>query len=133
MHSIQKHGAHGTHLPELVVVLLVLCNLIEELDALLDEVLLDDLEDLVLLEHLTGDVEGQILRVHNALDEAQPLGNQLLAVVHDEHPPHVQLDVVGLFPAAPDMCYQPVLLPAACTLAKSVQTERWCCVKEVSV
>jgi hypothetical protein len=37
--------------------------------ALLDHVLLDDLEDLVLLEHLSGDVEGQVLRVDNTLQK----------------------------------------------------------------
>ena len=87
------------HLVELVVVVLVLGDLVEELDALLDQVLLDDLEDLVLLQHLARDVEGQILAVHDALHEGQPLGDELLAVVHDEHPPHVQLDVVALLPA----------------------------------
>jgi hypothetical protein len=87
------------HLVELVVVILILGDLVEELDALLDEILLDDLEDLVLLEHLAGDVERQVLRVHDALHEAEPLGDELLTIVHDEHPPHVQLDVVGLLPA----------------------------------
>lgn len=86
------------HLIELVVVVLVLCDLVEELNALLDQVLLDDLEDLVLLQHLTGDVEGQVLAVNNALHKGQPLGDELLAVVHDEHPAHIQLDVVALLP-----------------------------------
>jgi hypothetical protein len=35
--------------------------------ALLDHILLDDLEDLVLLEHLTGDVQGQVLAVDDTL------------------------------------------------------------------
>ena len=52
-------------LVELLVVVLVLGGLLDELDHLLDQVLADDLEDLVLLEHLTGDVERQVLRVHN--------------------------------------------------------------------
>jgi hypothetical protein len=30
------------------------------------------------------------------LDEREPLWAELLAVVHDEHAPHVELDVVGL-------------------------------------
>lgn len=54
------------------------------------------LEDLALLQGLAGDVEGQVLRVDDALDEREPLGDELLAVVHDEHAAHVQLDVVGL-------------------------------------
>lgn len=48
---------------ELVKVLLVLGNLRKELKSLLDEVLLDDLEDLVLLESLTRNVEGKVLRL----------------------------------------------------------------------
>jgi hypothetical protein len=48
-------------LVELLVVLLVLLDLSEHLKALLDDVLLYDLEDLVLLEGLSGDVQGKIL------------------------------------------------------------------------
>ena len=54
------------------------------------------LENLVLLQHLARDVERQILTVNNALDEAQVLRDQLVTVVHDEHPSHIQLDVVLL-------------------------------------
>ena len=52
-----------------LVVLLVLGDLGKELQALLDDVLADDLEDLALLEHLTRDVERKIFRVHHTLDE----------------------------------------------------------------
>jgi hypothetical protein len=83
-------------LVELLKVLLVLGNLVEALDAALDEVLADDLEDLVLLQRLARDVERQVLRVDDALDKVEPLGNQLLAVVHDEDAAHVELDVVEL-------------------------------------
>ena len=49
------------------------------------------LQDLVLLQHLARNVERQVLAVDDALDKAQPLGDQVLAVVHDEHPAHVEL------------------------------------------
>lgn len=81
---------------ELLEVFFVLADVVKQLDAFLDQVLADDLEDLALLQGFTRDVQGQILRVDNALDETQILGNQLLAVVHDEHPSHIQLDVVAL-------------------------------------
>ena len=84
-------------LVELLVVVLVLGDLLEELHALLDDVLADDLQDLALLEHLTRDVEGQILGVDNTLDEVKVVGDQVFAVVHDEHTAHVELDVVLLF------------------------------------
>mmetsp|Transcript_17764 Transcript_17764/g.57462 ORF Transcript_17764/g.57462 Transcript_17764/m.57462 type:complete len:716 (-) Transcript_17764:251-2398(-) len=90
-------------LVELGVVVLVLGNLGEHLQALLHDVLLDDLEDLVLLEHLAGDVEGEILGVDDALDEGQPLGDDLLAVVHDEHAADVELDVVALLLAVEEV------------------------------
>merc|ERR1719298_126973 len=80
-------------LVELLEVLGVLLDLGEELDALLDDVLLDHLEDLVLLQRLARDVERQVLRVNDALDEGEPLGDEVLAVVHDEDAAHVQLDV----------------------------------------
>ena len=50
-------------LVELGEVVLVLGNLSEHVHALLDDVLADDLEDLVLLEGLTRDVERQVLGV----------------------------------------------------------------------
>merc|ERR1712061_878955 len=81
-------------LVELLEVVLVLTDLLDQLHHLLDEVLPDHLEDLVLLEHFSGDVERQILRVDHTLDEVEVLGDELLAVVHDEDPPHVELDVV---------------------------------------
>ena len=81
---------------ELGEVLLVLRNLGEEVHALLDDVLADDLENLVLLESLTRDVEREILGVDDTLDEVEVLGNEVLAVVHDEDAANVKLDVVAL-------------------------------------
>merc|ERR1719298_47194 len=80
-------------LVELLEVLRVLLDLAEELDALLDNVLLDHLEDLVLLQRLARNVERQVLRIDDALDKGEPLGDQVLAVVHDEDAAHIQLDV----------------------------------------
>ena len=79
---------------ELLVVVLVFCNFIEELKALFDKVLANHLQDLALLQHLSGDVQGQVFRVNYASDKVEVLWNQLFAVVHDEHSSHVQLDVV---------------------------------------
>ncbi len=81
---------------ELLEVLLVLSNLHEEVHALLDDVLANDLEDLVLLEHLTGDVEGEIPGVDDTLDEVEVFGDEGLAVVHDEDAADVELNVVAL-------------------------------------
>merc|ERR1712003_252293 len=81
---------------KLLVVVLLLSNLSKHLQALLDQVLLDHTQNLVLLKGLTGNVQGQILRINNALNKVQPLRHQLIAIVHDEHTPDVQLDVVAL-------------------------------------
>ena len=83
-------------LVELGKVVLVLRDLGEEVEGLLDEVLADDLEDLVLLEGLTRDVERKILRVDNTLDEVEVLGDDVLAVVHNEDAADIELDVVTL-------------------------------------
>lgn len=83
-------------LVELGEVVLVLRDLGDEVESLLDEVLADDLEDLVLLESLTRDVEGEILRVDDTLDEVEVLGDEVLAIVHDEDTADVELDVVAL-------------------------------------
>ncbi|KAG9136503.1 hypothetical protein Leryth_014354 [Lithospermum erythrorhizon] len=83
-------------LVELVVVFLVLSNLEEELNALLHQVLADNLQNLVLLQSFTRNVEGEILRIHNTLHKTQVLRNQLLTVVHDEHTTNIELNVVWL-------------------------------------
>merc|ERR1712144_202283 len=87
-------------LPELLIELLVVVPLLRDLghhlDALLHQVLLDHAEDLVLLQGLARDVERQVLRVDDTLHEAEPLRDQLVAVIHDEDAADVELDVVAL-------------------------------------
>lgn len=78
------------------LLVLVLGDITEHLEGLLDQVLADNLKNLVLLEGLSGNVEGEILRVNDTLDEVEVLGNEILAVVHDEHSTDVELDVVSL-------------------------------------
>lgn len=80
----------------LVEAVLVLGNLGDHLQGLLDDVLADDLQDLVLLKSLTRDVERQVLRVDDTLDEVEVLWDEVLAVVHDEDTANVELDVVAL-------------------------------------
>merc|ERR1719474_434430 len=79
---------------ELLEVVLVLRQLLNQLKNLLDKILPDDLENLVLLEHFSGDIEGKILRINNTLDKVEVLWDELLAVVHDEDSSNVQFDVV---------------------------------------
>jgi hypothetical protein len=81
---------------ELLEVVLVLGDFTEKLHTLLHEVFANDLENLVLLQSLTGDVEGQVLGVDNTLDEVEILGDYILAVIHNEDTPDVELDVVAL-------------------------------------
>jgi len=83
-------------LVEFLVVIGLFLDLVEHLDALLDQVLLDNPEDFVLLEGLPGNVQRQIFGVNNTLDEGQPFGNNLFAIIHDKHPPDVEFDVVFL-------------------------------------
>merc|ERR1719474_1898837 len=84
----------GELLEEFGAEVLILDDVVEHLQTLLDEVLTDHLQDLVLLEHLSGDVEGEILRVDDAADEAEVFGDQFVTIVHDEDATDVQLDIV---------------------------------------
>ena len=52
---------------ELLVIILLLCNLCEHLQALLHEIFLDHSQDLVLLQSLTRDVQWKIFRIHHTL------------------------------------------------------------------
>ena len=83
-------------LVELAEVVLVFSDLAEQVHALLHDVLADDLEDLVLLQGLTRDVERKILGVHNTLDKVEVLGDEVLAIIHDENTANVELNVVAL-------------------------------------
>jgi len=83
-------------LVELGEVVLILSDFRDQVQCLLHKVLADDLEDLVLLKSLTGDVEGEILRVDDTLDEVEVFGDEVLAIVHDEDTADVELDVVAL-------------------------------------
>ena len=83
-------------LVELVEVVFVLSNLADEVEGLLDKILADNLENLVLLEGFARDVQREILRVDDTLDEVEVLRNEVLAIVHDEDTANVELDVVTL-------------------------------------
>ena len=83
-------------LVELLEIVLVLGDLLEEVHALLDKILANDLKNLVLLKCLTGDVKWQVLRVDNTLDEVEVFRDEVVAVVHDEDTADVELDVVTL-------------------------------------
>nr|GMC53667.1 protein EIN4 [Ipomoea batatas] len=54
----------GESLIKLVVIILILCNLKEELNALLNQVLANDLKDLVLLQHLSISPEVSLVTVN---------------------------------------------------------------------
>ena len=81
---------------ELAEVFLVLSKLRDHLKGLLHNVLANDLENLVLLERLTRNVERQVLGVNNALHKVEVFWDKLLAVVSDEHTTDVEADVVAL-------------------------------------
>lgn len=86
----------GELLVEGLVVLGVLGDLSDHLDALSGDVLLDHLQESVVLELFTGDVEGEVLGVDNSSDEGQPLGDELVGGVHDENSSDVELEVALL-------------------------------------
>merc|ERR1711976_886431 len=81
---------------EFLVVVLILTDVFKKLHALFDQVFPDDLQDLALLQHFSGDVQRQVLRIHNSLNKVQIFWYQLFTVVHDENSSHIQLDIVPL-------------------------------------
>jgi len=83
-------------LVELLEVILVLSDLREQIHALLDDVLANDLKNLVLLKGLARDVEWQVLRVDDTLDKVEVLGDKVFTVIHDEDTADVEFDVVAL-------------------------------------
>jgi molybdopterin-guanine dinucleotide biosynthesis protein len=91
-----KLGVFAERLVELGEVVFVLSNLADKIHRLLHKVLANHLEDFVLLEGFTGDVEGKIFRVDDTLDEVEVLGNEVLTVIHDEYTADVEFDVIVL-------------------------------------
>lgn len=69
------YGAHsylhvlGKGFVELLVIVLVFRELGKQFQAFLHNVLADHLENFALLQHLSGDVQGKILRVDHTTDE----------------------------------------------------------------
>ena len=91
-----KLDVFAKRLVEFGEVVLVFSNLTDEVHGLLNKVLADNLQDFVLLECFTRDVERKIFRVDDTLDEVEVFGNEVLTVVHDEYTADVELDVVPL-------------------------------------
>ena len=79
---------------KLLVILSIFCQLSKQLEASLDEVLANNLQDLALLEGFTRNVKRQIFGIDNTLHEIEVLWDKLFAVFHDEHTSHIQLDVI---------------------------------------
>ena len=74
---------------------LVLLTVVDEhcvqlvLDLLLERVA-HQLELVILLQRFTADVQAQILAVHNALDEAEIVRQQIAALLHDHNAGGIQ-------------------------------------------
>jgi hypothetical protein len=66
---------------EFIEVVLVFGDLGEHVEDLLDQVLTNNFEDLVLLKGFTRDVQGEIFRVNDTLDEVQVLGDKIFTVI----------------------------------------------------
>ncbi len=51
----------------------------------------------VMLEHFPGNVQGQVVRFHHALDEAEIIRQELGAFIHDENAAGIQLQALFVF------------------------------------
>ncbi len=68
----------------------LLGHLAQHLENLANEFLGHDLEDLVLLQSLTGDVQRKIVTINDTANEVQVAGHHVLELFRDEHLAHVQ-------------------------------------------
>mmetsp|Transcript_2020 Transcript_2020/g.5322 ORF Transcript_2020/g.5322 Transcript_2020/m.5322 type:complete len:222 (-) Transcript_2020:734-1399(-) len=82
---------------KLAVGIFVFSQVTEHFNTLLHEILLDNTKNFVLLKSFTGNIERQIFRVNNTLDELEPFGHKFFAVVHDEYAPDIKFDFVEFF------------------------------------
>ena len=78
------------------MVIILPCYHSQHLQALFHPVHHDEPPIHVLLECLTRDVEGQVLRVDSALDYVEPFRHQFVTIVDDGDTAHILLDVVSL-------------------------------------
>ncbi len=51
-----------------------------------------------MLQHFPGNVQGQVLRIHQALDEAEMIGQQVRALIHDEDAAGIELQALFIVP-----------------------------------
>ena len=56
---------------KLLVFLFIFCQFSEEFQALFDQILHDNFQNFALLQHLMGNVQREILRVHHTSNEIQ--------------------------------------------------------------
>jgi len=81
---------------ELLVIFCVFLDFAEHFHALFDDVLLDDLEDFVLLQEFSGDIQWEIFRIDDSFYETEIFRDEVFTVVHDKDSSDVQFDVVLL-------------------------------------
>ena len=77
-------------------VLLVLSDLPDDIHALLNDSLANELKNPVPSEGFTGDIEGQVLGVDDTLNEVEVFRDEVFTAIHDEDTADVVLDVVAL-------------------------------------
>lgn len=66
-------------------------DLLDHIKSLSDELLLDDLEELVLLEGFTGDVQWEIIRIDNTSDELEVFWHHISEVIGDKDTSNIHL------------------------------------------
>ena len=95
MHTVIRISTKLDLTAELLPELLILCTVVVQhgvqlvLD-LLFQCVVDQLQLAVFLQHLTADVQAQILTVHDTLDKAEVIRQQVGALFHNQHAGCVQ-------------------------------------------
>jgi hypothetical protein len=93
LHHLPEGGPEG-----LVVLGPILRHLLQQAQHLLHGAGAHAVDQPVVLQDLPGDIERQVIGIHHAAHEPQVARHELLGIVHDEHPAHIELDAMATLP-----------------------------------
>ncbi len=82
----------------LVIVRFIRCHLVQHIQDTPGQRTTHCIEIGILLQEFAGNVQGQVGRIDDSLDEAQVQGQELLGIVHDEYTLYIELESPRCFP-----------------------------------
>ena len=89
----QKHSLGRVFLPEFLDIVDGI-NLFDHIKSLSDQFLLDDLQEFVLLESFTRDIQWEIIRIDDTANELKIFWHHIGEIIGDENTSDVHLNIV---------------------------------------